>query len=149
MACFSLPRHPAGNAGREWDGRVLEHLVFDGKAFHLAVMRGGYKMASLIFYENLLSANICLKPIFEKLGWPMSGFSLSAYTYATSGMMRKAANEHVYKLKQGAPHLRRSLLYKVLCLFASIFIAFPVRKICQSIVRPALAVGQFGHSRAE
>lgn len=33
----------------------------------MVVMQGGYRIASLTFYEKLLSADIRLKPIFEKL----------------------------------------------------------------------------------
>ena len=58
------------SSDREWDSRVLDFLVFDGKDIHLIVMRGGYKIASLTFYETLLSADIRLKPLFEKMGWP-------------------------------------------------------------------------------
>ena len=58
---------------REWDSKELEFLMFDGKNIHLVVMRGGYRIATLTFYEKLLSADKQLKPVFEKLGWPLSG----------------------------------------------------------------------------
>ena len=56
---------------RDWDSCVMKFLVFDGKDIHLIVMRGGYMIANLTFYEKLLSADAGLQPIFEKLGWPM------------------------------------------------------------------------------
>lgn len=58
------------DADREWDSQVRKYLFFDGANIHLAIMRGGYKIASLTFYETLLSADSRLKPLFEKLGWP-------------------------------------------------------------------------------
>lgn len=58
---------------REWDSRVLSFLMFDGRENHLVVMRGGYRIASLAFYESLLSADARLKPYFERLGWPTAG----------------------------------------------------------------------------
>lgn len=60
-------------ADREWDSKEVKYLFFDGKNVHLVVMRGGYRIASLTFYENLQSADILLKPLFEKLGWPEMG----------------------------------------------------------------------------
>lgn len=56
----------------EWDSKVLEFLFFDGANIQLLVVRGGYKIASLTFYETLLSADSRMKPLFEKLGWPLS-----------------------------------------------------------------------------
>lgn len=63
-----IPTFDSGD--REWDSMELEYLFFDGKHIHLVVMRGGYRIAKLTFYEQLLSADISLKPLFEKLGWP-------------------------------------------------------------------------------
>lgn len=60
------------SADREWDSQVREYLFFDGTHHHLVVMRGGYHISSLTFYETLLSADSRLKPIFEKLGWPLT-----------------------------------------------------------------------------
>ena len=59
------------SADREWDSKKLEFLMFDGKEIHLIVMRGGYRIASLTFYEKLQTADPRMKPIFEKLGWPV------------------------------------------------------------------------------
>lgn len=61
------------SSDREWDGEELEHLMFDGKDIHLIIMRGGYRIAHLIFFEKLLTADVRMKPIFEKLGWPTNG----------------------------------------------------------------------------
>lgn len=63
-----IPTFDSGD--REWDSEELEFLMFDGKDMNLIVMRGGYRIASLTFYEKLLSADMRLKPLFEKLGWP-------------------------------------------------------------------------------
>ena len=63
-----IPTFDSGD--REWDSMELEYLFFDGKHIHLVVMRGGYRIAKLTFYEQLLSADMGLKPLFEKLGWP-------------------------------------------------------------------------------
>ena len=63
-----IPTFDSGD--REWDSMELEYLFFDGKHIHLVVMRGGYRIAKLTFYEQLLSADIGLKPLFENLGWP-------------------------------------------------------------------------------
>lgn len=60
---------------RLWDSRVLEYLMFDGRDINLVVMRGGIKIASLTFYDQLLSADVGLNPYFEKLGWPTAGIS--------------------------------------------------------------------------
>ena len=64
-----VPTFDSGD--REWDSKRLEFLFFDGKDVHLVLLKGGYRIASLIFYENLLSADIRMKPVFEKLGWKM------------------------------------------------------------------------------
>lgn len=61
------------SSDREWDSTELEFLMFDGKDIHLVIMRGGYRIAHLIFFEKLLTADSRMKPIFEKLGWPMDG----------------------------------------------------------------------------
>lgn len=61
------------SSDREWDSRVMEFLFFDGANVHLLVVRGGYKIATLTFYERLLSADSRMKPLFERLGWPLSG----------------------------------------------------------------------------
>ena len=66
-----IPTFDSGD--REWDSTELEYLFFDGKHIHLVVMRGGYRIAKLTFYEKLLTADVRMKPIFEKLGWPMDG----------------------------------------------------------------------------
>lgn len=58
------------SSDREWDSRELEFLFFDGRNVHLVVMRGGYRIAKLTFYEKLLSADASLEPVFHKLGWP-------------------------------------------------------------------------------
>ena len=59
------------SSDREWNSRVMDFLVYDGKNVHLIIMSGGYKMASLTFYKKLLSADKAMQPIFKKLGWPM------------------------------------------------------------------------------
>lgn len=66
-----IPTFDSGD--REWDSMELEYLFYDGKHIHLAVMRGGYRIAKLTFYEKLLTADVRMKSIFEKLGWPMEG----------------------------------------------------------------------------
>lgn len=63
-----IPTFDSGD--REWDSMELEYLFFDGKHIHLLVMRGGYRIAKLTFYEKLLSADMRMKPIFETMGWP-------------------------------------------------------------------------------
>lgn len=68
-----IPTFDSGD--REWDSMELEYLFFDGKHIHLVVMRGGYRIARLTFYTELLSADPGLKPIFEQLGWPTEGIS--------------------------------------------------------------------------
>jgi len=57
-----IPTFDSGD--REWDSKELEFLFFDGKNIHLVVMRGGYRIAKLTFYEKLLSADIRMKPVF-------------------------------------------------------------------------------------
>lgn len=64
-----IPTFDSGD--REWDSMELEYLFFDGKHIHLVVMRGGYRIAKLTFYEKLLRADVRMKPIFERLGWTM------------------------------------------------------------------------------
>ena len=64
-----IPTFDSGD--REWDSEEIEYLMFDGKEIHLIIMRGGYNIAYLIFFEKLLTADERMKPIFEKLGWPM------------------------------------------------------------------------------
>lgn len=61
------------SSDREWDSAEIEYLMFDGKDIHLIIMRGGYRIAYLTFYEKLLTADARMKPIFEKLGWPLNG----------------------------------------------------------------------------
>lgn len=68
-----IPTFDSGD--REWDSMELEYLFFDGKHIHLVVMRGGYRIAKMTFYTELLSADARLKPLFEQLGWPMGGIS--------------------------------------------------------------------------
>lgn len=65
-----IPTFDSGD--REWDSAELEYLMFDGKDIHLIIMRGGYRIAHLIFYEKLLTADARMKPIFEKLGWTIN-----------------------------------------------------------------------------
>lgn len=64
-----IPTFDSGD--REWDSAEIEYLMFDGKDIHLIIMRGGYRIAYLTFYEKLLTADARMKPIFEKLGWPV------------------------------------------------------------------------------
>ena len=66
-----IPTFDSGD--REWDSEEIEYLIFDGKDIHLVIMRGGYRIAHLIFFEKLLTADARMKPIFKKLGWPMDG----------------------------------------------------------------------------
>lgn len=66
-----IPTFDSGD--REWDSAEIEYLMFDGKDIHLIVMGGGYRIAHLIFFEKLLTADARMKPIFEKLGWPVHG----------------------------------------------------------------------------
>ena len=68
-----IPTFDSGD--REWDSAELEFLMFDGKDIHLIVLRGGYHIAHLIFFEKLLTADARMKPIFEKLGWPLNGIA--------------------------------------------------------------------------
>lgn len=68
-----IPTFDSGD--REWDSQELEFLFYDGRDIHLVVMRGGYRIAKLTFYEKLLSADGRMKPVFEKLGWPMDGIT--------------------------------------------------------------------------
>ena len=66
-----IPTFDSGD--REWDSEENEYLMFDGKHIHLIIMRGGYHIAYLIFFEKLLTADVRMRPIFEKLGWPPDG----------------------------------------------------------------------------
>lgn len=66
-----IPTFDSGD--REWDSKKLEFLFFDGKNIHLVVMRGGYRIASLTFYEELLAADCRMGHILEKLDWPVDG----------------------------------------------------------------------------
>ena len=70
---YSIPTFDS--IDREWNSKAEEYLMFDGKDIHLVTMAGGYRIAQLSFYEKLLSADIGMKPIFEKLSWPMDGIS--------------------------------------------------------------------------
>lgn len=63
------------SSDREWDSTESEYLMFDGKDIHLIVMCGGYRIAHLIFFEKLLTADARMKPVFEKLGWPIDDIS--------------------------------------------------------------------------
>lgn len=65
---YSIPTFDS--IDREWNSKAEEYLMFDGKNINLVTMAGGYRIAQLSFYEKLLSADIGMKPIFEKLGWP-------------------------------------------------------------------------------
>lgn len=69
----SIPTFDSG--GREWDSRILEFLIFDGQAVSPVVLRGGYHIAHLTFYEPLLSADCRLKTYFDKLGRPTKGIN--------------------------------------------------------------------------
>ena len=64
-----IPTFDSGD--REWNSRAEEYLIFDGEDIHLVSMTGGYRIAQLTFYEKLLSADIRMKPIFEKLECPL------------------------------------------------------------------------------
>ncbi len=64
-----VPTFDSGD--REWDSKVLEYLFFDGRAVNLLVLNGGYRIASLTFYETLLTENTQLQPYLEKMGWSM------------------------------------------------------------------------------
>lgn len=66
---YSIPTFDSSD--REWNSKSEEYLMFDGKDIHLVSMVGGYRIAQLTFYEKLLTADARMKPIFEKLGWPM------------------------------------------------------------------------------
>ena len=68
-----IPTFDSGD--REWDSEEIEYLMFDGRDIHLIIMRGGYRIAHLIFFEKLLTADARMKPLFEKLGWPMDGIA--------------------------------------------------------------------------
>lgn len=35
------------------------------------LLKDGYQIASLVFYETLLAADSRMKPVFEKLGWTL------------------------------------------------------------------------------
>ena len=65
----AIPTFDSGD--REWDSRMIEYLMFDGKDINLVVMRGGYKIANLTFYTKLLTADLKLKPYFERLCFPV------------------------------------------------------------------------------
>lgn len=68
-----IPTFDSGD--REWDSAEIEYLMFDGKDIHLIIMRGGYRIAYLIFYEKLLTADARMKPIFKKLSWPVDNIT--------------------------------------------------------------------------
>lgn len=68
-----IPTFDSGD--REWDSAEIEFLMFDGRDIHLIVLRGGYSIAHLTFYEKLLTADARMKPIFEKLGWPVDNIT--------------------------------------------------------------------------
>lgn len=68
-----IPTFDSGD--REWDSAEIEFLMFDGRDIHLIVMRGGYSIAHLIFYEKLLTADSRMKPIFKKLRWPVDSIT--------------------------------------------------------------------------
>ena len=67
----SIPTFDSGD--REWDSASIYYLITDGKDIHLINMRGGYKIASLTFYEKLQVAEKRMKPYFDKLGWKCDG----------------------------------------------------------------------------
>jgi len=64
-----VPTFDSGD--RQWDSKRLEFLFFDGREIHLVLLKGGYQIASLVFYETLLAADSRMKPVFEKLGWTL------------------------------------------------------------------------------
>ena len=66
---YSIPTFDS--CDREWDSMQHLFLMFDGKDIHLVTMNGGYRIAQIGFYEKLMSADIRMKPVFEKLGWSM------------------------------------------------------------------------------
>lgn len=68
-----IPTFDSGD--REWDSKRLVFLFFDGRGIHLVLLKGGYRIASLTFYETLLAADIRMKPVFEKLGWNLPEIS--------------------------------------------------------------------------
>lgn len=68
---YSIPTFDS--CDREWNSRAEEYLMYDGKDIHLVTMAGGYRIAQLTFYEKLLTADARMKPIIEKLGWPLDG----------------------------------------------------------------------------
>ena len=68
-----IPTFDSGD--REWDSAEIEFLMFDGRDIHLIVLRGGYHIAHLIFFEKLLTADSRMKPIFKKLGWPVDNIT--------------------------------------------------------------------------
>lgn len=65
----SIPTFDSGD--REWDSEKVEYLFFDGTDINMVILRGGYRIAKLIFYTRLLNADERLKPLFIKLGWPV------------------------------------------------------------------------------
>lgn len=69
----NIPTFDSGD--REWDSAEIEYLMFDGKDIHLIIMRGGYRIAYLTFYEKLLTADARMKPIFKKLSWPVDNIT--------------------------------------------------------------------------
>lgn len=72
VLCIFTPIPTFDSGDREWDSRMTEYLMFDGKDINLIVMRGGYQIASLTFYTKLIAADIGLKAYFEKLGFPVN-----------------------------------------------------------------------------
>lgn len=70
VICREIPTFDSSD--REWNSLEEEYLMFDGRDVHLVSMAGGYRIAQLTFYEKLLTADVRMKPIFEKLGWPVS-----------------------------------------------------------------------------
>ena len=64
-----IPTFDAGD--REWDSEIMRYLFFDGKEIHMMIMRAGYKIQYLAFYETLVYAESGMEPFFEKLGWPV------------------------------------------------------------------------------
>ncbi len=65
---YSIPTFDS--IDREWNSKAEEYLMFDGKDIHLVTMAGGYRIAQLSFYEKLLTADVRMDPLFERLGWP-------------------------------------------------------------------------------
>lgn len=65
--CEDIPTFDS--ADREWDSWLSEYLMYDGKQVNLVVGRGGYRIARLTVYEELLEADQGLYAYLERLGY--------------------------------------------------------------------------------